>query len=116
MLEDISEAEKRRKKIKGVAQNLLSNRGGLMERVSWMQFLEKEMKVEFKNTKDYEEKMGDIITRIGSAEQLELKRNELGLTVGGMARRLDIPKFWLEQMEKGTRRLNKKVHKFVHGE
>ena len=112
------EARKIRKKILNLVFYLESNQNGedVNKRANEISMLENLTNTKFGNTAKLMEGIDTIKYGMVKAKGLEDARINKNLTIKQLARKLKMPEFWVNQMERGERKLNTKAEKFVTDE
>ena len=116
MTEDIGRIQKIRNAHKLILHRENMN-NTLQERITTLQFLEKEMHTNFHNTEDFHEKMDKYITQISGVIELKRVRESKGLSQEQLSRKLGYSEQFVHQIERGSRPLTNKIIKFIekHG-
>jgi DNA-binding transcriptional regulator YiaG len=105
--------ERRNKVLQLIAFLEEDNGNNITERAFAINRLEKLTGMDFKTSKQYDASLPEIKRKMALAKRLEELREEAKLSQKQLGKRLKLPADWIDQMEKGTRTLDKKAMKFI---
>lgn len=112
----MTEDEKRIEKIRNAHRLILCRENindTLQERITALQFLEKELNVNFHNTEDFLDKMDKYVIQISGAEELKRARESKNLSQEQLSKKLGYSQPFVNMMERGTKPLTAKAIEFI---
>ena len=85
----------------------------LPQRIIALQYLEKELDLDFKNTEDFHDKMHKAFIKLSGAKELKRAREDKGWSQERLAKHLGVTRPFITQMESGIRPLTRKAIDFI---